>query len=175
MSISITDLVEMAVDASKTGGKLQSSVRKFIEDRLEIENYGEVAARVGDVITIYRNEIEDWVMQNETKIRRKVVNNIINDVSRICRDELRHSIVCTKRKGGYVYEAKEIAPKTTTLFTGGPTIPMPPAVDYEEELRDLKRQVSTPRKAFEYLISQDWSEDFIASELVAFLKARESA
>jgi hypothetical protein len=120
------DVVSSALDAVKGGAKLQSTLRTYIEECHEIDWKHEITANaVASMCTTFHSKVSKWANAGEyeegaidsVKARRKAVNNIINDISRICRAELGHTIRCTSRKGGHVYTASKVAPtplRTTT-------------------------------------------------------------
>lgn len=108
-----------AIEAVKNNASVQQEVRDIIA------NYNGPETLIAKEITIFRRDIEGWIDQAsgsaETKLRRKQVNNIINDVSRICRELIGKSIVCTSRKN-HTYEAKEPVARTTRAKTPSPVL-----------------------------------------------------
>lgn len=114
--ITYTELVNSMTEAYRGGASLQSTVRTFIRENIDTPNE-EVAGSIAMVLTEYRRTIDSWIKEEmdsmplHAKIKKR--DNIINDVSRICREMLGHSVVCTSRKKGE-YKAVFATPKTRT-------------------------------------------------------------
>ena len=106
----MTTLLRAAKNAAAHGGKVQTAVRDYLADP-EMTMDGRLSAICSEV-EAFKTWAEDHHIDNDPE-KRKAVNNIINDISRICRKQEGVSIVCTQRKGGYVYEAKTVTPKTS--------------------------------------------------------------
>jgi hypothetical protein len=120
MSPSESILTAEAKTAIRVKSSLQSSIRGFInldkENSVDPKKTADCIARVCSAV---REELQDWIFEEgeeESANRRKTVNNQLNDVSRICRNELYYSIKCKKRSGGYVYEAEEWSPPVKTSY-----------------------------------------------------------
>ena len=104
-----SELIDAAVDAVHSSGKVQSIVRDFLNDCTDKEYALEIIA---ESVGTFRKDMEVWI-DNDTD-KRKRVNNVINDVSRICREAVGYSIQCKTRKGGeWVYTPVERAPRAT--------------------------------------------------------------
>lgn len=107
--ITQTELVTSMTEAYVRGASLQGTVRKFIRQN-EAKLPNETAEEIATVVTEYRRTIDQMISDDgltgpDLKAAVKKRDNIINDVSRICRELLGQSIVCTSRKKGE-YSAK---------------------------------------------------------------------
>jgi len=107
--ITYTELVTSMTEAYVRGASLQGTVRKFIKQN-EAKLPNETAEEIATVVTEYRRTIDQMISDDgltgpDLKAAVKKRDNIINDVSRICRELLGQSIVCTSRKKGE-YSAK---------------------------------------------------------------------
>ena len=101
------------VEGLKSATSIQESVRNTLHfASTQPEGLSEVCAAVAEFKTFTEERINPD--SEEAQGERKRVNNLINDVSRICRELTGKSIRCTSRKDGYVYEALEPAPRSTT-------------------------------------------------------------
>jgi len=104
------ELMQLAIDSTMSGTSMQEGVREVLD-----ELYG--MDKVVEAVEMYRNEMEDvWVANagdDQIPRRRKVVNNVINDISRIARGKVGKSIVCVKRSYPYKYDAVDPKPKAT--------------------------------------------------------------
>lgn len=99
------DLRVAAEVALKGNGSLQSVVRDILNENHNSDSGLRVIC-VG--VADFRNEQEPCIRGAiDPAAERKKVNNIINDISRICREITGKSIVATKRKPSFVYEPKE--------------------------------------------------------------------
>ena len=105
-----------AMLALESKGKLQETVREIC-DRHAPTDSGQIIA---NEVSKFRADAADWIDKGDVQARRKQVNNVINDISRICRELIGKSIVCVSRKGGHRYEAQE--PKARAPATPTPTI-----------------------------------------------------
>jgi len=126
--MNLNNVVNDAIDAIKSGGKVQGSVRDIFDHEVSPLD------KVIQVVTAIRNDTHDWVTESEEfiGIRRKQVNNVINDISRISRKMAGKSIVCTKRSYPFEYEAREPEVKDVqTVIT--PIPPVAAASDTEQE------------------------------------------
>ena len=94
-----------ARQAVESGANIQSEVRKVIDTQSEREAINTICEGVAE----FKEWAEDHFVSaagiDHVNDRRKQVNNVINDISRICRKDLDVSIRCVSRKGGYVYKA----------------------------------------------------------------------
>jgi hypothetical protein len=103
-----TEVINSMIEGFQSGAKFQSRIRTFINEEKNTRLPGEVADTVAEIVTEYRqaaDEIIERMSEEEQVIATKKRDNIINDVSRICRDLLEYSIVCRSRKNG-TYAAK---------------------------------------------------------------------
>lgn len=110
------NLVEEAKNALFNNGSFQSEVRKLCAAR-------EGATLIAEAMSEFKTWAEDNYVDGDSK-KRKQVNNVCNDASRICREEIGMTVVCTTRgKGGvWTYEAKMAPPpkpraKSTPVLT----------------------------------------------------------
>lgn len=103
-----TDLSKLAINSTLGGASMQEGVREALCQAGGVE-------MVVEAVELFRNEMEtSWINEggvDDVGRRRKVVNNVINDISRITRNSVGKSIVCTKRKAPYEYAAVEPKPK----------------------------------------------------------------
>ena len=109
----VTECVTEAVESCMSGASFQAGIRELMQEPTTDE------WTLTEVVTQFRNDIDGWACTQE---RKKRVNNICNDVSRICRETYGKSIVCKKKKPIYVYEALEPKPRaeksTETVVPG---------------------------------------------------------
>lgn len=126
--ITYTELVNSMTEAYRGGASLQSTVRTFIRENIDKPNE-EVAGSIATVVTEYRRTVDSWIEEEslfgtELKAAIKKRDNIINDVSRICREMLGHSVVCTSRKKGEYKAIPQMAktrtPKPVAEAAAGP-------------------------------------------------------
>ena len=105
------------MDGLTSATSIQKSVRDTLESALSV-NTGlrEVCGAVAEFKTYTEEHMPTDAI--DAQGQRKRVNNLINDVSRICREVTGKSIRCTSRKGGYVYEALEPAPRPKKYTIG---------------------------------------------------------
>ena len=121
-------LSKVAIDSIEGSVSVQASVRHILntctEERALIVLCHEMAE--------FRTEAEQIIILNtsgDAGVLRKKVNNIINDVSRITSEVTGKSIICTSRKGGYKFEAKDRVKRATLK-------PLP-FVEEEEPVEDV--------------------------------------
>lgn len=107
--------IDKAIEAVMGNDKFQTYVRTFITSHSSDVGLSCCADTVAVEIGNFRGAIEPWVQEGETRKevndRRKKVNNIINDTSRISRELLGFTIKCTSRKNHH-YEAVLPAPRS---------------------------------------------------------------
>ena len=151
------DIVEHAIVATKSGGSVQETVRKVLTTQPEKEALSTVCGAMVE----FRTTMEEWINSDDelVKDRRKRVNNVVNDVSRIVREGIGHSIVCKSRKGGYVYEAKE--------WTGAPkpaktALPIKPAYTFTsiDEMTSFVSE-ALPVPILQAMLKQYTNEQFV--------------
>jgi len=159
------DIVEHAIVATKSGGSVQETVRKVLTTQPEKEALSTVCGAMVE----FRTTMEDWINSDPTLVqdRRKRVNNVVNDVSRIVRESIGHSIVCTSRKGGYVYKAKPWTPSVRPAKTA---LPIKPAFTFAsiEEMSEFVA-VNLPVRVLHDMLKRYETEDFV--EFVTKAKA----
>jgi hypothetical protein len=166
------DLVTQAVNSVKEGSKFQTQIREFIDEDAGSPEI--VAEMVADIVTDFRREIEPWVMDiDDTKVRRKSTNNLINDVSRICREKLGHTLVCVSKKPFHKYEAREVNVPVPTdtgpiwIDHGSTILPK----GHAEGMLDLLRK--DPEQCISWLIDNGHSPELLAEIILKKLKGIE--
>lgn len=121
-------LSNAAMAALEGKNTLQSNLRNIIDGCDPVTALDVIARECSE----FRNEAENWIntasSPEEVAQRRKQVNNIINDISRMCRDSLGKSIVCVSRKGGYKYQPEFPKPRAN---------PVPSLMVSEPDVSDL--------------------------------------
>jgi hypothetical protein len=153
----INEIVSNAMDSLKTGNRMQTSIREMLRDTTVLKiTRADMTARACEE---FRLQAENWVLEHDKSEHadlRKKANNIVNDISRICRKEVGHTIKCKKRKPVYVYEAEVVTPKEPA-----PSSPPPaPTVDVTDEekealrveLKRLKGFLESPEAALQYCV-----------------------
>ena len=155
--MNIDDLVKAMAEAGVSKGTLQSSIRTFITEADDFD--GVVAGEIAKALSIYRTKAEKWIHAEDDlgtiSMRRKITNNICNDVSRISRELLGHTIKCTSRKDGHVYTSSPyLPPAKTTPKTGGVRIGLEEEIKYlRDQIEKLKNMTcDAPQKVCEELV-----------------------
>lgn len=152
-----------AVEGSST---IQATVREIFRVYESPENaLAVIAGGVGQLKTTAEAHIGTYCdNESEARNKRKAVNNVINDISRICRNITDKSIVLAKREGGsYEYRVAEPRPRKGAVSVGPSvkgtlTSPVPAftpveegllvrIADLEEELKVAEAQVANWRSA----------------------------
>ena len=112
-------------NAAANGGTAQKAVRSIIsEDRTNGVQLFDTANGIAIIISSFKTQREVEYPRKHFPDEAKVTNNIINDVSRICREMIGYSIVNTKRsKGEFMYEPVIPVPKVRA--TPAPTAAAP--------------------------------------------------
>ena len=96
-------IMEAAMKAAQGAGTVQAAVRETFTSQGVVDGLKTVCSAVAEFKT-----------EMDTKdVDKKVVNNIINDISRISREVTGLSIVLKSRKGGFVYSARSPKPRAT--------------------------------------------------------------
>jgi hypothetical protein len=104
--ITAENIVDSMVDGFMSNTKFQARIRAFIHHAATEEEACSfvIATDIASIVTLYREKIDIIIaeMTDKTEIKSSIKkrDNIINDVSRICRDALDYTIVCTSRKKG---------------------------------------------------------------------------
>lgn len=161
-----------AMSSLKSGCKVQSVVRDFIKENHALPSRG-TADLIADQVAEFKSESETYI-SNEVETERqqdvrKQVNNIINDISRICREALGYSIKCKSRKGGYVYESYEHTPWTAAPSETYEDIATPAKTRAEIDLEALREMIhDRPKEMLQILIDMHGKET-IGRELVTLL------
>lgn len=134
------ELAKSAAKAVETSGTVQGEVRRILADLPQNEAFS--------TITEAMSELKTWcedtyipIMDNgsDDSLKRKQVNNVINDVSRIVRTETGYSIKCTQRTPEYIYAALPFEPRTATVVPEPPSAT--PVVEPELNLSDKLKAV----------------------------------
>ena len=126
----MSELATRCLDALSTGVSVQQEVRTIISAHTRNED---ASLYIAEQMGKYReaaDKIIDAAPEEQRKSLMKRVNNVVNDVSRICRDEMGISIKLKARKGGYVYKPEAWVP----------TVREPKPSD-DEEKAALRRQI----------------------------------
>ena len=147
--LTIDSLVATAMDALITGNNLQSVVREMIMS--DTKSLDTVAEAVG----VFRYEAEAFINEDPDSVlaRRKRVNNIVNDVSRICREITGKSIVIKSRKDGFVYTVREPKPRKETGTTEAITPREGLTADGVDELNTLRVITATAGSTIDWLLT----------------------
>lgn len=129
--MSISELGDIAINALKTGNTLQHEVR-------EVLKHGSTEDAKQVIITAVE-ELKLWseaeIMDSGDVSLRKQTNNLINDISRICKEKIGHSLRCKAKKPCHKYVMEiynEPAPKVK---------PEPAAHTPIETLPDTNEQI----------------------------------
>ena len=114
--------------AAANGGTAQKAVRSIIsEDRTNGVQLFDTANGIAIIISSFKTQREVEYPRKHFPDEAKVTNNIINDVSRICREMIGYSIVNTKRsKGEFIYEPVIPVPKVRAA--AAPAVAAAPAL-----------------------------------------------
>ena len=152
MSISIS-----AVKAMEGKSTLQSEIRTCISDAIGRGTPSDALFTICEEMGAFRNTIENSMISCEAdedvrKSLRKQANNIINDVSRICRESLGYSIVCKAKKPSYAYKSKSYIPKT-------PKSPLPTTMTLDPAIEVLKELAGTNEYEKAFNEAKEWSHD----------------
>jgi phosphopantetheine adenylyltransferase len=116
MSMMIGDVYAAMSESAETGTRFQSVIREYWQAKQE-EGFSKeaVARQVADMMGHWRTSQEDETIQvlsdkSEKDARRKVVNNVIGDVSRNVRSlsDNTLTIKCAKKKPHYIYEVVDV-------------------------------------------------------------------
>lgn len=145
------NLTEVALDALKGGHSLQKNVRDYFNAR---GTSGGVINDVADCVSEFRRHAEAYINEGTTdedvSIRRKVANNICNDVSRICREMTGFSIKCTSRKN-HTYSPEVYTPRETAKPSAS------------EAMEDADRHVTEAK------VIAEWSKNYPCTVLQSVL------
>lgn len=122
-------IVDILMDAVRSKGSVQAVIRGEINDRKASgEDLSHIATAIAYNVTQFKHTAEAIIVANadDPAAARKQVNNVINDVSRICREETGFSIVNSVRKAGnWQYDPQP--PKPRSVAT-------PPVKETEQEM-----------------------------------------
>jgi hypothetical protein len=115
-------LANAAKESLKAGSSMQQEIKNILEDVLCPESMKRET--ICEAMSEFKTWAEDEFVSvaDDKQKARKQVNNVINDVSRTCRESgSGFSIHLKSRKGGYIYEAREPVPRASSI---------PPAMGY---------------------------------------------
>ena len=183
----ISELVISATDAVVHGARFQTHIREALE-------MGATASDLAEFTTKFKRSIDAWVKVENTQVRRKKVNNIINDVARICREELGETIVCVSKKPDYVYETRPIKERVPSVgiteafdkifgITPHPTDALEARIkELESELKVVQafhgdmmaKLTASPESAIDFLRGHHSLEE-IGRAVVVAMKAKEES
>ena len=154
---SLRGAIESALNNSSS---LQATVRQYIAEQKDLGDGGEsIATAIAEVISELRNEMERKLEGDEAKR----VNNVFNDVSRICKEALGFAIKCKTRKPLFVYLACKVEPK----------VEVDPEPMLEDEIdAEVPFEPSTLEK-LQALVDSDGLKE-VASAMASILKANKS-
>lgn len=132
-------LAQAAAESLTGKVSLQSEIRKIVDTHNDLGAGNEIADQMSEFRAVSQTWIDQGSTPEEVQSRQKQVNNVINDVSRICRQLIGKSIVCKSRKN-HTYEAVEPKPRRTSI----PTATTTPVAPSKRELtaRDAWSQMS---------------------------------
>lgn len=141
MSEATSSLSSKCLESLRNGVSIQQEVRKILNTMDEDSAGKHIAEEMGK----YRDAADSIISaapESERKAVQKRANNVINDVSRICREEIKRSIKLVSRKGGYVYRAApwEPTPKSVVVATSG---------EDSAEVKRLKEEVAKLKRELE--------------------------
>ena len=105
-------LSKVAIDSIEGSVSVQASVRNILNSYTEEKALPILCHEMA----AFKTEAEQIIIlkaSGDAGVLRKKVNNIINDISRITSEVTGKSIICTSRKGGYQFEAKERVKRAT--------------------------------------------------------------
>jgi phosphopantetheine adenylyltransferase len=114
--ITTNDLYNAMSESSVSGTRFQSVIREFWSNMVSVgASPAQAASEVAVVMGEWRSVQEEEAIQtlsdkSERDAKRKVVNNVIGDVSRNVRSlsDNTLTIKCAKKKPYYVYEVVEV-------------------------------------------------------------------
>jgi len=148
------NIAEKALDALKGGSSFQESVRDhFNSNGYSIGVINDVADCVSEFRRHAESYINDGTTDEDVRIRRKVANNICNDVSRICREMTGYSIKCTSRKN----------------HTYSPEVYNPRAREAKASTASAVEKESADRHVEEAKVIAEWSKRYPCTVLQSVL------
>lgn len=167
----VTRIRDEALRAMKDKGTLQAIVRELLGSKKVYPTEAHTLNIICEGVAQFKEAsiLSDEYFNNR-KATEKIVNNIINDVSRICREITGYSIKLKSRKGGYKYEPVKYEPRTSTRTSTikaevSPYIPVGVAIDKEIATAFIK---DNPRTAIDILITHcgiETASEFFLEEL----------
>lgn len=149
----INNLYNSMTEAFTNGRTVQTAVREFINDNRH--NTPETAELIAETISQWRQTNNNII---ESDDHRKVINNIINDVSRICKKEISYKIVCKSRKE-HVYVAEPVEAKE-------------PVIETETAPTEIPFEVELPLEVILAQLMDKHGDEAVGSAVAALLKAR---
>ena len=108
----ISDLKDAMVSEYNNNESLQQTVRDYAAECYENGETDQlVASGIAVAVGMYRKAMQGSIdASDDPKGVRKRVNNVANDVSRLCRELTGKTIVCTSRKS-HTYEPRDPKPR----------------------------------------------------------------
>lgn len=180
----MTALNEKCLEALRCGVSIQQSVRKVLSTMMP-EN---ASAHIAEEMGLFRQAADTIidaapVGPGQVAVRKRV-NNVINDVSRICREEIGKSIKLKSRKGGYVYTAEDWEPKPKAIPVPAESSDNETIKKLEQKVNELKAKVaikeailgvyrdtlSDPTKAMEELVSRGTAVNDLGKAVVEVMR-----
>lgn len=153
----INNLYNSMTEAFTNGRTVQTAVREFLSEHGPHDPQ-EAAELVAETISAWRQTNNNIIEGDD---HRKVINNIINDVSRICKKEISYKIICKSRKE-HVYVAEKVEAKEPVIEE--PTSePTPTEIPFEPEL---------PLEVVLAQLMDKHGDEAVGSAVAALLKAR---
>lgn len=117
----IEHIVSEAITATTSSSRLQQMVRDVFINYTETES----SSMLCDIASEYRDKMDSWIgsplSKEDQKLRRKQVNNVINDLSRLARKHIGKSIVAVNRGVPYKYEAQDPKPRAKEDLVPAPS------------------------------------------------------
>ena len=161
---------DKAIEAVLGNDKFQTYVRDYIKSELSDKTQMTVAEELAAEVAEFRRAIDAWVQDAATKAefvdRRKKVNNIINDTSRICRELLGFSIKCTSRKN-HAYDCVPAPEKVKKEPKSEHSEIAPPEVDKDAIIMEAIKE--TPNELIRALVIVHGAEA-IGTKVAALLR-----
>lgn len=151
--------LEAAQQSTHNSQKLQQLVRK----ELTIVNESQALKNIADAVSLFKvtqeNSLQGKTLSSEElKDARKSVNNVINDVSRICREVSGMSIVCTSRKN-HTYVPQLPKPRTTATPAAIPVVTSSPEpISHDAAMEYIK---ANPFQALLCILKNSSSDEFM--------------
>ena len=115
MAKSVVDLVDALINREVAGTSFQGEIREYLSGFLgtKREALEGVAIALGEYRTHREGAIKAAASNEQQTKLRKIVNNVVGDTVRNCRDwaDGEYTIKCKVKKPAYIYTVKTIEPK----------------------------------------------------------------